>query len=124
MPLLCLISHPLHCYCYFSSLQASVSFHSYGQYVLYPWGYSRVVPPDHQDLKRVGDKIAAAIAANGGGNYRVGPAAATLYPASGKKRQETQCRLTNVGDIIAARIFRGISPEDHSSLPDWNNRVY
>lgn len=36
----------------------SVSFHSYGQYILYPWGYDNVVPPDHQELKRIGDEAA------------------------------------------------------------------
>lgn len=34
--------------------QAFLTFHSYGQYILYPWGYDVVLPPDHQDLDRVG----------------------------------------------------------------------
>lgn len=34
---------------------AFLTFHSYGQYILYPWGYDVVVPPDHQDLDRVGN---------------------------------------------------------------------
>ncbi|XP_049948177.1 carboxypeptidase B-like [Schistocerca serialis cubense] len=65
------------------NIKAYVSFHSYGQYVLYPWGYAAVVPPDHEELKRVGQRIASAIARGGGGSYTVGPAGATLYPASG-----------------------------------------
>lgn len=36
----------------------SISYHSYGQYILYPWGYDRVVPPDYQDLQAVGMKAA------------------------------------------------------------------
>ncbi|RZC37365.1 carboxypeptidase B-like [Asbolus verrucosus] len=63
--------------------KAYVSFHSYGQYVLYPWGYDRVVPPDYKDLESVGRKIASAIRSVGGPSYTVGPAANTLYPASG-----------------------------------------
>lgn len=31
----------------------SISFHSYGHYILYPWGYDRVVPPDHKDLENL-----------------------------------------------------------------------
>lgn len=31
----------------------SMSLHSYGQYILYPWGYDRVVPPDHKDLENL-----------------------------------------------------------------------
>lgn len=33
---------------------AFLTFHSYGQYILHPWGYDDVVPPDYQDLGRVG----------------------------------------------------------------------
>lgn len=33
---------------------AFLTFHSYGQYILHPWGYDDLVPPDHQDLTRVG----------------------------------------------------------------------
>jgi hypothetical protein len=65
-------------------MQAYVSFHSYGQYILHPWGYARGYPPDHADLSRVGNKIANAMYQAGGASYTVGGAAATLYPASGK----------------------------------------
>lgn len=33
---------------------AFLTFHSYGQYILHPWGYDEVVPPDYKDLDRVG----------------------------------------------------------------------
>lgn len=36
------------------NFQAFLTFHSYGQYILYPWGYDTVVPPDHEDLNRNG----------------------------------------------------------------------
>lgn len=34
--------------------KAFLTFHSYGQYILYPWGYNTAVPPDHKDLERIG----------------------------------------------------------------------
>lgn len=37
-----------------ANFQGFLTFHSYGQYILYPWGYDRVVPPDYKDLDRVG----------------------------------------------------------------------
>lgn len=37
---------------------AFLTFHSYGQYILHPWGYDDVVPPDYQDLDRVGKEAA------------------------------------------------------------------
>ncbi|KAJ8951569.1 hypothetical protein NQ318_020446 [Aromia moschata] len=46
-------------------------------------GYNRVVPPDYKDLEVVATKAAAAIRSAGGPAYTVGPAANTLYPASG-----------------------------------------
>ncbi|CAH1961121.1 unnamed protein product [Acanthoscelides obtectus] len=63
--------------------KAYVSFHSYGQYILYPWGYENAVPTDHRDLEAVGRRAAAAITAAGGPRYTVGPAGSTLYPAAG-----------------------------------------
>lgn len=36
-----------------------ISYHSYGEFILYPWGYDRVVPSDYLDLDAVGKKAAA-----------------------------------------------------------------
>ncbi|CAH0563476.1 unnamed protein product [Brassicogethes aeneus] len=63
--------------------KAYISFHSYGQYILYPWGYDRVVPPDYKDLEAVARRAAQAIRTAGGPSYTIGPAGGTLYPASG-----------------------------------------
>lgn len=41
-----------------ANFQGFLTFHSYGQYILYPWGYDRVVPPDYKDLDRVGKDAA------------------------------------------------------------------
>lgn len=32
----------------------AISFHSYGEYIIYPWGYDHALPDDHNDLQRVG----------------------------------------------------------------------
>lgn len=44
-----------------ADFKAFLTFHSYGQYILYPWGYDRTVPPDYEDLDRVGKEAAAVI---------------------------------------------------------------
>lgn len=66
-------------------VQAYLTFHSYGQYILYPWGYDRRVPPDYKDLDMVGKSMAAAMRKAGGANsaYTVGNSATTLYAAAG-----------------------------------------
>lgn len=84
---------------------AFLTFHSYGQYILYPWGYDVVLPPDHQDLDRVGKNganvsclreeksLCIGIHVNfffaqemrrvGQQVYSVGPSGSLLYPAAG-----------------------------------------
>ncbi|XP_059617144.1 carboxypeptidase B-like [Phlebotomus argentipes] len=66
-----------------ANFQGYLSFHSYGQYILYPWGYDRVVPPDHKDLEKLGREAAALMKQSGGATYSVGPSGSLLYPASG-----------------------------------------
>ncbi|XP_055684650.1 carboxypeptidase B-like isoform X1 [Lutzomyia longipalpis] len=66
-----------------ANFQGYLSFHSYGQYILYPWGYDRFVPPDHKELERVGREAAALMKQSGGATYSVGPSGSLLYPASG-----------------------------------------
>jgi hypothetical protein len=34
-------------------MQLYLTFHSYGQYILYPWGYDALDTPDWEDLNRV-----------------------------------------------------------------------
>lgn len=51
--------------------------------MLYPWGYERKVPPDYEDLRRVGQMMGDAMYKTGGHQYTVGPSATTLYSAAG-----------------------------------------
>jgi murein tripeptide amidase MpaA len=60
-----------------------LTFHSYGQYILYPWGYDKLDTRDFRDLKRVGDITGNALKKLNGASYQIGSAAKMLYPASG-----------------------------------------
>ena len=65
-----------------------LTYHSYGQYVLYGWGYDTVDPPNVDQLHAMGNVAAEAMRnENGGSSYRVGGAAKLLYPASGLLRR-------------------------------------
>ncbi|XP_072945062.1 carboxypeptidase B-like isoform X1 [Epargyreus clarus] len=66
-----------------AKFSAYLTYHSYGQYLLYPWGYDNALPPDHRDLDVVGKNIAQAIRQAGGTTYQVGSSSGLLYPASG-----------------------------------------
>ncbi|CAH0588959.1 unnamed protein product [Chrysodeixis includens] len=62
---------------------AYLTYHSYGQYLLYPWGYDNALPADHKDLDSVGKQMAEAIRKTGGSQYKVGSSSGLLYPAAG-----------------------------------------
>ncbi|CAH0725651.1 unnamed protein product, partial [Brenthis ino] len=66
-----------------SNFTAYLTYHSYGQYLLYPWGYDNAVPPDHKELELLGNSIASAIEKTGGSKYAVGSSSGLLYPAAG-----------------------------------------
>ncbi|NP_001036933.1 carboxypeptidase B-like isoform X2 [Bombyx mandarina] len=66
-----------------ANFSAYVTYHSYGQYMLYPWGYDNAVPPDYKDLDNLGKKMAEAISKTGGSQYQVGSSSGLLYPAAG-----------------------------------------
>ncbi|XP_059483527.1 carboxypeptidase B-like [Neocloeon triangulifer] len=66
------------------NFQAYLSFHSYGQLILYPYGYaSNELPDDVDDLDRVGKAAASAVRKLSGTKYTVGNAAQVLYSSSG-----------------------------------------
>ncbi|KAG6445081.1 hypothetical protein O3G_MSEX003712 [Manduca sexta] len=62
---------------------AYITYHSYGQYLLYPWGYDNALPPDYKDLDALGKSMAEAISQAGGSKYQVGSSSGLLYPAAG-----------------------------------------
>ncbi|XP_050423174.1 carboxypeptidase B-like [Adelges cooleyi] len=66
-----------------SKFKGFLTFHSYGQYILYPWGYAKRVPSDHVEIHRVGQAMASAIKQATSMVYTVGNSAALLYPAAG-----------------------------------------
>ena len=61
------------------NIRMYLTFHSYGQMILYPWGYDRVDARDSAELQRMGTVGARAM----GGNYKVGSAAKVNYEAAG-----------------------------------------
>ncbi|XP_063877533.1 carboxypeptidase B-like [Scylla paramamosain] len=64
--------------------KAYITFHSYGQMILHPWGYtSKATPANNMELKRVGNAMATAIQKQQRKRYDVGSAAEVLYAAAG-----------------------------------------
>ena len=67
-----------------NNISAAISWHTYGELVLWPWGYSGdVQAPDSQYLTRVGKGMAARIASQDGSGSYTPTQAAGLYPTTG-----------------------------------------
>jgi len=64
-------------------LVASIDFHSYGQLILSPWGYTTAAHPQAPLFAEIVARMRDAIATTTGQPYTVGPIASTLYVASG-----------------------------------------
>lgn len=60
-----------------------LAIHSYGSYLLFPWGYDYIYHDNHAEFLALGNKVAAAIASHRGTTYSVGNGAFLLYPATG-----------------------------------------
>lgn len=61
---------------------AHIDFHSFGQMILYPWGYTKKPSPDRDRFAALGDAMASAIAGTHGERYKL-MSAAELYAAGG-----------------------------------------
>ena len=69
-----------------SFFQLYLTFHTYGQYILYPWGYDKVDAKNVKELHKLGEYGANAARFK----YSVGNSAKLLYPAAGN----FSCQIT------------------------------
>ncbi|XP_011160937.1 zinc carboxypeptidase [Solenopsis invicta] len=62
---------------------AYISFHSYSQLLMFPYGYTKTHLDNYDDLYAIGLKSAGALKKRYGTEYKVGSIAETIYMASG-----------------------------------------
>ena len=65
------------------NLVGFIDYHSYGQLILWPWGYTTNSPPDWVELDRIGRLMKEHVESAYGVQYREGQTSRTLYLASG-----------------------------------------
>ncbi|CAB3362331.1 Hypothetical predicted protein [Cloeon dipterum] len=56
-----------------------LAIHSYGELILFPWGYTTELPPNAPELGATGNEAAAAVFAHRGMEYTTGTSAGLLY---------------------------------------------
>jgi len=84
-------------------IRAHIDFHSYGQKILSPWGYTTTTPPGHIWLMATGNLMKSAIFNVHGENYDMGPTSTTLYMVSGKGPDYTYDRWDAAAYTIELR---------------------
>ncbi len=62
---------------------SGISFHSYAQLIMSPFGYTPSLPDDHATFMELNEAMHDALLAVHGVQYDYGPLYATIYPASG-----------------------------------------
>ena len=60
-----------------------LTFHSYSQLLLVPWGYGRQKPADYNELYSLGMQGKRALEGTYGTQYKIGTAPDLLYSAAG-----------------------------------------
>ncbi|XP_035424267.1 carboxypeptidase O [Cygnus atratus] len=63
-----------------------LTIHSYGQYILTPYGSTTTPPSNNEELMHVAQKAAAALMGKHGTSYKVGSTSSILYSNSGSSR--------------------------------------
>ncbi|HAY14593.1 MAG TPA: M14 family zinc carboxypeptidase [Fimbriimonadaceae bacterium] len=66
-----------------SPVAAFIDYHSYGEYVLWAWGYTATASPGETWLRQTGTAMRDGIAGQHAHNYTIGATGPTLYLASG-----------------------------------------
>jgi len=62
---------------------AMITYHSFSQVILYPWGFTKLPTAQDALLRDLGDRLSARIAAVNGRVYQSGPAGISLYLTNG-----------------------------------------
>lgn len=71
---------------YANETEFYLTIHSYGRYLLYPWGHDLLVPENWRDIDRIAAAGAAAANRHNGARYLVGGSAQTLYVTTGSSQ--------------------------------------
>lgn len=66
-----------------NEINALISWHTYSELVLWPWGYTPTHAPDYTYLSQIGQQIALLITSQSGSGTYTPQQACTLYPTTG-----------------------------------------
>ncbi|KAK4877364.1 hypothetical protein RN001_009870 [Aquatica leii] len=97
-----------------------VTFHSYGNYILYPWGYTSTLPDNEAELQNLAKKVNTAIVHAGGEEYDFGTTTNVLYAAAGDSKDWARgmlgIELTYTIELPGAGLM-GFDPDPTQIIP-------
>ncbi len=79
------IAHP--------NVRVQLDVHNFGQLILWPYGYTPALSPDHAVYQEIGSAMKSLIYGVHGLNYNIGPLYTAIYPASGVSVDWTYANL-------------------------------
>jgi hypothetical protein len=86
-----------------TGIQYALDYHSYGQYVIHPLGYTETQAPDHAALNAIAHVYGNAVEATGGLNYTIGQSSVVQYPAGGTSEDFYYDEYNALGGTIELR---------------------
>ncbi|XP_071978758.1 carboxypeptidase O-like [Engystomops pustulosus] len=98
-----------------SDILAYLTIHSYGQYILLPYGYTEDLSVNHNEMFSVGQTSASKIAEVHGVQYTVGPASHVLYSNAGSSMDwatDLGIPLTYTFELRDNGTYGFVLPED------------
>jgi len=66
-----------------SRIKMYLTLHSYGWYILYPWGFTSALPSDEKELRSISVAANEAMKKSGSRGYTIGTSTNVLYAAAG-----------------------------------------
>lgn len=84
-------------------LSYALDYHSYGQYVIHPLGYTENPAPDFAALNAIAHVYGNAVQATGGLSYTIGQSAVVQYPAGGTSEDYYYDQFGSLGGTIELR---------------------
>ncbi|XP_011505295.1 PREDICTED: carboxypeptidase B-like [Ceratosolen solmsi marchali] len=66
-----------------NTIKVYITFHSYGNFLLHPWGYTEELPTNEPTLRCVADKAENKLSQKRGTHYEIGSSTNVLYAAAG-----------------------------------------
>ncbi len=100
---------------------ALMTYHSYGELLMWPWGWGPESTPDNALFVQVGNDMADLVQRLGGGVYDRGPGYSTIYPVSGSTHDWYYSWCHYVGGFSNLSFITEVGTDFYQPVGDLDN---